>query len=268
MRIHLYTRCWNDMHMLGFFFRHYDPLVQRYFIFDDGSTDGSYRFLRSLPKVTLQRMPPRSDPESRVASGLAVLESCWKASRGAADWVIVTDIDEHIHHAQDISAYLRACKARGVTIIPALGYEMIAEDFPRDDLLLSNALTMGAPWSVMSKMNIFSPDDIVAANFAPGRHRADPVGNVVAPPRDELLLLHYRHLGFERTLERHALARARQRPKDLANGWGFQYSWTREQLAEHWKGLSGRAIDIADPNLRPWNTHEGERWWDRYRLRE
>jgi len=32
MRIDLYTRCWNDAHMLGFFFRHYDTLVQRYVI--------------------------------------------------------------------------------------------------------------------------------------------------------------------------------------------------------------------------------------------
>jgi Glycosyl transferase family 2 len=268
MRIDLYTRCWNDAHMLGFFFRHYDPVVQRYVIFDDGSTDGAYEFLRSHPKVKLRAMPPRSDPESRVASGLAVLESCWHASRGRADWVIVTDIDEHIHHADDLASYLRACKARGVTIIPALGYEMIADKFPRDDLLLSRALTMGAPCSGMNKLNIFSPDDIVATNFAIGRHSAEPTGNVVAPARDELLLLHYRHLDFERTLARHALARARQRPKDLAEGWGFQYAWTRQQFAQHWRDLAARAIDTASPELRPWDTHAGERWWDRYRLPE
>jgi hypothetical protein len=119
---------------------------------------------------------------------------------------------------------------------------------------------------MMSKMNVFSPDDITATNFAVGRHTAEPAGNVVAPARDELLLLHYRHLDFERTYQRNALARARQRPKDLANNWGFQYSWTRMQLAGHWKSLSARAIDITDPNLRPWDTHEMARWWDRNRL--
>ena len=58
MRIDLYTRCWNDAHMLGFFFRHYDPLVQRYVVFDDGSTDGSLDFLRAHPKVEVRPMPP------------------------------------------------------------------------------------------------------------------------------------------------------------------------------------------------------------------
>jgi hypothetical protein len=265
MKIDLYTRCWNDAHMLGFFFRHYDPLVRRYVIFDDGSTDGSYELLLTHPKVKLRAMPPRADPHSRIVSGTAVLESCWHESRGSADWVIVTDIDEHIHHADDLAAYLRACKANGVTIIPALGYEMIADEFPRDDLLLCRTLTRGAPWSGMNKLAVLSPDDIAAVHFQPGRHSAEPVGNVVAPARDELLLLHYRHLDFERTLARHALARSRQRATDLAMGLGFQYSWTRMQLAQHWEELSRRAIDIADPELRPWQSHEGTLWWDRYR---
>jgi hypothetical protein len=84
--------------MLRFFFRHYDGLVQRYVVFDDGSIDNSLELLRSNPKVDLRPMLPDSDPESRVASGLSVLESCWKESRGTADWVIVADIDEHLYH--------------------------------------------------------------------------------------------------------------------------------------------------------------------------
>ena len=268
MKIDLYTRCWNDLHMLGFFFRHYDPYVQRYVIFDDGSTDGSCELLRTHAKVDLRPMPPPSDPLSRVASGLAVLESCWQESRGSADWVIVTDIDEHIYHSHDLAHYLRACKARGVTIIPSLAYEMVAEEFPHRDLLLCRTVTTGVRWGEMNKMNTFSPDDVVATNFAPGRHSAEPTGNLVAPARDELLLLHYRHLGFERTFARHVLARSRQRPRDLANQWGFQYSWTREELCAHWNNLLGQASDISIANMAPPNTKTPERWWDRHRLPE
>jgi len=39
-------------------------------------------------------------------------------------------------------------------------------------------------------------------------------------------------------------------------------------LAQHWRGLAACAIDISSPYLRPWDTHEGDRWWDRYRLRD
>ena len=261
MRIDCYTRCWNDGDMLGFLFRHYDPIVQRYIVYDDGSTDNSLDLLRANPRVEIRPMPAYSDPDSRVASGLAVLESCWKESRGVADWVIVTDIDEHLHHP-DLENYLRCCEREGITIVPALGYQMVSEDFPRHGSLLSETLTMGAPWPVMSKMNIFSPNEIEATNFTPGRHTAAPEGNVVAPARDELLLLHYKYLGFERTRRRYQQCLARQGKTDLAMRWGEQYSWSPEQLLEAWNKFTGEAIDISRPDLRPWETHEGPRWWD------
>ena len=104
--------------MLPFFFLHYDKLVQRYIIYDDASTDDSQEILRLNPKVELRPMPPYSDPESRIGSALALQETCWKESRGIADWVIVTDIDEHLYHP-DMYRYLAQCRAQGVTIIPA-----------------------------------------------------------------------------------------------------------------------------------------------------
>ena len=260
MRIDLYTRCWNDARMLGFFFRHYDRLVSRYVVYDDGSTDDSLDLLRSNPKVEIRPTPPYSDPTSRVASGLAILESCWKESRGVADWVIVTDIDEHLHHP-DLENYLKACKQTGVTVIPALGYEMLADEFPQSGLWLSQSLTMGAPSSDSSKLNIFAPDQIETTNYAVGRHTADPKGIVIAPSRDELLLLHYKFLGFERTKQRLEEYRTRQRQKDLEMYWGNQYSWSREQLMERWQQLTSRLGDISRPDLNPWLSHDEPRWW-------
>ena len=51
MIVHLYAQCWNDEWILPFFFRHYDGLVERYVIYDDGSTDGTLALLRAHPKV-------------------------------------------------------------------------------------------------------------------------------------------------------------------------------------------------------------------------
>ena len=39
LTVHLNATCWNEEKMLPYFFRHYDTLVSRYFVFDDGSTD-------------------------------------------------------------------------------------------------------------------------------------------------------------------------------------------------------------------------------------
>ena len=116
------------MRMLGFFFRHYEPWVQKFFFFDDGSTDGTLDLLRSKANVELRRLP-YPHPESLSLSVQAWRNQCWKESRGAADWVIVTDVDEHLHHPR-IEAYLSACKRRGVTYMPALGFDMVTDSFP------------------------------------------------------------------------------------------------------------------------------------------
>ena len=44
--IHLHATCWNEERMLPFFFRYYDRFVDRYFIHDNQSSDGSIEILR------------------------------------------------------------------------------------------------------------------------------------------------------------------------------------------------------------------------------
>ena len=94
--VHLYTLCWDEADMLGFFFRHYDPFVDRYVIYDDGSTDGSREILSAHPKVELRDFP-RTDPDSFVLSHRAMQNEAWKESRHRADWIVITAIDEHLH---------------------------------------------------------------------------------------------------------------------------------------------------------------------------
>jgi Glycosyl transferase family 2 len=228
MEIHLYTLCWNDADMLPFLFRHYDPLVSRYFIFDDHSSDGSLDLMHAHPNVSVQPFV-RSDPDSFTLSELSISNEIWKRSRGWADWVIVIDIDEHLFHP-NISALLTRYKALGITIVPALGYQMISEESPRQDALLCETHTNGAPWDIYSKLSLFDPSGITEINYDVGRHHASPTGRVIAPACDELLLLHYKFLGFERTHARHQRQRSGLRSKDLQNAWGYQYCWSEEEL--------------------------------------
>jgi len=266
MRVDLYALCWNDADMLGFFFRHYDPFVQRYVIYDDGSTDRSLEILHANPKVEVRAAAlDDRNPESWVLSGMRLIESFWKESRGVADWVIITDIDEHLHHP-DLAPYLAARKNEGVTIIPALGYQMLSEIFPRSDQLLCESLTTGAPWVQMNKLGVFSPDSIEAVNYSLGRHTARPSGDVVAPDRDELLLLHYKYLGFEHTQRRHEECAPRLQKMDLENGWCHRWSWSREQLEKDWKNFERELVDVSQPDLRPWQSHPAPRWWEPYRM--
>src|SRR5262249_10439835 len=157
-RIHLYATCWNDARQLGWFFRHYDPIVERYVIFDDGSTDGSAELLTRHPKVETRRFLRRHN-DSFVLSELELFNNCWKESRGwngqaPADWVIVCSLDEHLVHA-DLRSYLTQCSEAGVTVIPSLGFQMFTDELPGSDERLCETRTLGVPDPFDCKLTLF-----------------------------------------------------------------------------------------------------------------
>lgn len=263
MVVHLYAQCWNDEGMLPFFFRHYDGLVDRYFIYDDGSTDSSWSLLHAHPNVEARRFV-RSVPESFALSEQAFSNQCWKASKAEADWVVVTDLDEHLCHPS-WRAYLARCTDDGVTAIPALGFQMVSDSPPKAGERLSVDHPIGEPWVNMMKLSIFDPAAITDINFAPGRHGADPQGRVRVPPVDEMLLLHYKYMGFEETHRRHQRLREGLGSLDVARGWGHKYSWSAEDLRRDWIRSASRAVDIRTLGENPAAHYPTSPWWQQYR---
>jgi glycosyltransferase involved in cell wall biosynthesis len=263
MVVHLFAQCWNDEWMLPFFFRHYDGLVDRYVIYDDGSTDNSWAILQSHPRVEARRFV-RAVPDSFALSEQALSNDCWKASSGEADWVIVTDLDEHLFHPA-WRAYLSRCAHDGVTAIPALGFQMVCDTVPTSGEHLAAAHPVGAPWVQMMKLSIFDPVAIKEINFTPGRHRADPQGRVRVPATDEMLLLHYKYMGFERTHLRHQQLRQGLGRVDAARGWGHKYSWSADELRDDWDRCAGRAVDIRALGSEPAARYPSTPWWQKYR---
>jgi hypothetical protein len=247
--------------MLPFFFQHYDPLVSRYFIFDDHSSDGSLDLLHSHPKVAVEQFV-RSDPDSFTLSELSISNECWKYSRGWADWVIVIDIDEHLFHP-NLPALLMRYKAFGITICPALGYQMISEEFLRPGKLPCESHTYGAPWDIYSKLALFDPSLVTETDYGAGRHHANPKGRVIAPAFDELLLLHYKFLGFERSHARHQRQRNGLRSKDFENSWGYQYSWSEDEFRRSWSEFAANAIEVRTDAAVA--NYPVPRWWDPFR---
>lgn len=241
MKVVLYTLCWNDGPRLHFFFRHYDRFVTRYVVYDDGSDEATLSILRQNPKVEIRRLE-RSHPDSFVLSEQSISDACWKECRGDADWVIVTDIDEFLWHP-DMVSYLERSRREGVTVIPALGFQMIHDTFPAVTEDLCALVTRGMPWIDMLKLSIFNPDAIDDINFAAGRHKAFPTGNVVLPKADELLLLHYKYLGFDETFSRHRAELMGLGTVDLERNWGSQYWQTAESHKDLWAHFERNTVD-------------------------
>jgi Glycosyl transferase family 2 len=231
-RIHLYCLCWNEARMLPFFFRHYDKFVDAYFVFDNGSTDESITVLENHPRVTLAHFDVTGD--SFVDEERRLCDSIWRGSD--ADWVIVTDIDEHIYHPNLID-YLQTCTDQGITAIRSAGYEMVSDQFPSGDQPLTELVTQGQRSAGHDRLCIFNPKAITATNFDPGRHQAKPEGRVAWPSYPEVLLLHYKQLGKEYVIARSAELRPGLRSGDLEKRWGVHYTWSAKRIASNWRRL-------------------------------
>jgi hypothetical protein len=220
MKVHLHASCWNEERMLPFFFRHYDPVVDRYFIHDNGSTDRSLELLAAHPKVTV--LPLELEGESLCQAAFEKVNDFWLCSRGQADWVAVCNIDEFFYH-QDLAWYLAACRRRGITFLPTRGYEMVSDTFPAPDHDLPRTIRHGTRAPHYDKPSFFNPDAITHSGFGMARHTAAPRGRVLVPDRPEMVMLHYKNLGLEYVRTRHAELGARMRELDRKKKWGFQY---------------------------------------------
>ena len=238
LKIHLYTLCWNEVRMLPYFFRHYDHLIDRYFIDDNGSTDGSIEMLSAHPKVTLGHFEVEGD--SFVDAARIHYNQCWKQSRGQADWVIVCNIDEHIYH-RNLRGYLADCKRQGTSLIIPAGYNMISDTFPRTDEPLSRTIKYGVRDLFWDKPQLFNPNKIKEINFAPGRHTAAPTGEFLTPEAQDVKMLHFKYLGIEYLIRRHSELRNGLTRRDIEEDWGNQYLWDEERNTEEYQRLKSQA---------------------------
>ncbi len=261
MSIHLYAACWNEERIIPFFLEHYEPLVDRIIIYDDDSTDRSVELLRSSPKVEVRPLP--RDAESYLDAHLTLFETCWHESRGRADWVCLVDLDEFLFHPE-WDHYLAAQRNARVTIIQALGYDMVSEKFPPAGTALAADLTQGPRDLHLDKTVLFAPDAIEQVNHSVGRHRCAPVGRLVPPPRYSLQLRHYKALGLDYLLARtHALA-GRLTGDDRVRGWSAHYLRDDDSIRAHFQEQLARAETVPSPRLAKPNERPGRKtWWRR-----
>jgi len=258
-KIDLYTICWNEEHMLPYFFRYYDQFVNKYIVFDDGSTDESLKLLAEHPKVEIRPLP-RLEVDSYILAAKEVHDNCWKESRGKADWIIITAIDEFLYVPNGLDSYLQECNKKGITAIPALGYQMISNSLPEKNGQLFELITRGCPWSQMNKLSIFNPNKIKESNQKLGRHSAKPKGKIVYPDKDELLNLHYKYLSFDATFNRHRELNEKLGKADKENNWGQKYAWDKQKFEDNWNYFMDSSIENIHNSITS-HSPLNERWW-------
>lgn len=243
-QVHLFALCLNEAKMLPYFFRHYNGLVDKFFIFDNGSTDGSLKLLTGDERVTVLHWDVQGD--SFVDDSLQLFNNFWKRSRGRTDWSIVVEVDEHLYHP-DLRDYLRQCAECGITVVKPIGYEMIADDFPTEEKPLWQLVTRGVRYFPFDKLAIFDPSAIQEMNYGTGRHEASPTGRVIWEQKPGVRLLHYKRLGVDYVSERNRILSQGIRSGDIAGNCGLHYFALHEEVIAEHNWLSGLAGPV--PNL-------------------
>jgi hypothetical protein len=191
-RIHVYAVCKNEIDFLPHFFTYYNAIAERIIIYDNQSTDGSREFIESQNKGILRNFNSRGVLRDDIHRWIK--NSVWAESRGIADWVIVSDLDELLYH-HNLFQYLNSCRSSQVTIPKIMGFNMIFENELIKDVSIVEQAKYGAFSKRFSKNIIFDPNKIDEINYSPGGHSIDPQGDVNFGSYQGLKLLHYKYIG-------------------------------------------------------------------------
>lgn len=232
MKIHVYTLCWNEEAILPYFFKHYETIAEKIFVFDNGSDDNSHKIIKSHPKAVLNHFD--TNGESREDEEIKIKNEAWKQSRKTADWVVVCDTDEFLYH-YDLKNYLSQHLELGTTIIHPIGYQIISNKFPTTTDQIYYEANDGFQLDKFSKLVAFNPKHIWDMNYGPGCHKANPTGHVVFDTPRHTKLLHYKFLGEEYVIDRFKKLSKRKSAHDITKGYGLNYFKDEEVIRNDFK---------------------------------
>ena len=240
--IHYYSVCWNEEKMLPFMFYHYDKFIDRYYIYDNESTDSSISIINNHPNAKLITF--KTDGFNDMTQN-QIKNECWKKSRGKADYVVVCDIDEFFY-VPDMNEFIKAIKEERVSLPMSNGYDMVSDKFPNYALTPSilDVAGNGVPNKDYAKCIFFNPYKIVEINYDPGAHICHPLGIVRCSTEPQYKVLHYKNLGVEYVLERYNDYKNRMSIENIKNGFAFQYFEEEETIVSNVRNLLSIAQKI------------------------
>lgn len=253
MAIHLYCMCLNEEAMIPYFLAHYLPIVDKIYVFDNGSTDKSLGLLSGDDRIVVADV--KTQGGSFMDTYNALMNSAWTRSRGEAEWIVTAEMDEHLHHP-DLRGYLARSRYVGVTFITALGYNMIADAFPTDPRPLWQHVVRGARETAYDKPAIFDPQAVTEINYYNGRHAAAPTGHIVHEPQRQVKLLHYKSLGLDYVCARNESLAGGLQSEDIEARHGAHYLRNRAQTEADLRAI--RAYARRVPGLHASDETDGE----------
>ena len=243
--VHLYTLCYNEMKLAPFAVDYWKTVADKIFVLDNGSTDGCVEYFKTIPNV--QVIPFGDGTGFNDQTNMRLKNCVWKASKGKADFVIVTDFDEFMY-AKDLRAELQGMKDRDETICKPRGYNIYSSEFPtyEEGKLCHELCGHGVFDKSFCKVTIFNPNEIKEMRYGPGAHECKPTGNVRWYEGDKIFLLHHKNLGIDYLLARHAELKRRLSKLNKQRGWGEQYSYSEGKTRKDFETKMAECQDIKE----------------------
>lgn len=241
--IHCYTVCWNEERMLPFMLDYYSAFVDRFYIYDNFSTDSTSEVVRKYPNVEL--LPFDTSNTYDEPRMVELRNTAWKNSRAKADLVIVCDVDEFLYH-DNLQEYISGNIREGVTIFRPEGYNMISAEFPLHETpsLLVDKVQSGWQDVDFNKCIMFNPQKIIEINYTAGSHFCYPLGIVKQNTDTALKLLHYKYLGYRYVAERYHMYSMRYSAANSKLQLGVQYLQDKERIRFDFTTKLNKAVKI------------------------
>lgn len=240
--IHYYSICWNEEKILPYVLDYYSAICEKMVLMDNESDDDSTAIIRSYKNAEVRTYS--TNGEIRDDIYLEIKNNIWKESRGKADWVIVCDVDEILYHP-NLIAKLSELKERGINIIKPHGFDMYAEDYPKNSLL--EIKTGIKDNRLLGKCILFNPNRIEEINYKTGCHKCYPTGDLKFYREDDIKLLHYKCLNLGFLLDRFKLLKNRLSRYNIENKFGKHYLAEEKLIKKkYFKNLSN-SEDVFKP---------------------
>lgn len=249
MKIDLYTICYNEMDILPFCVDYWKRFCNHAYVFDNGSTDGSIKFLGQFDWIDVIHYDSDGFDDEML---LHIKNNAWKHSRGVSDWVVVCDCDE-VLYSNHLEEELKYMSDNDYTAMGNVWYSFFGDHKPEyhEGKLLHELVIKGAKQSInyrdksIGKIILFNPNEIKEMGYVPGCHDNKTEGNYKLYKSDKVWTFHIdKGFGIDYKMEKYKILSARRSEKNKMYGWGIHYDFPREEVERHYNEGIFNSIDL------------------------
>lgn len=224
--VDLFTMGYNEEKILPHFIKHYKQFCRNITFYNNCSTDSSV----DICKGNGVQVIDTGLDEINEIEYLKIKQNSYLNSD--ADFVIVVDTDEFVHHP-DMLKLLELYKKENVTLPKVRGYNMATDKgYPNEGLMVDSIKTGLPAWSY-AKRCIFNP--VLKINWCAGMHYiTNCVGPIKESDQADISLYHYKFIDREELHKKKKAYSERMSKFNLQNNLGSYYFSYDYEETEKW----------------------------------